>query len=44
MITVMRSDQLSAAQTAVQGVRVLSTGAAGARARAVRARDLPGAR
>ena len=44
VITVMRSDQLSAAQTAVKAVRVLSPRAARARARAVRARDLPGAR
>ena len=44
VITVMRSDQLSAAQTAVQGRARAQHRAAGPRARAVRARDLPGAR
>ena len=44
VITVMRSDQLSAAQTAVQGGAGAQHRSAGARARAVRARDLPGAR
>ena len=44
VITVMRSDQLSAAQTAVQGVRVLSTGLLVLVLAPVRAGDLPRAR
>ena len=43
-ITLMKSDQLSAAQAGMQAVRVAQRLAAGRRARALRARDLPRAR